>query len=621
MKYFLFAVILSLVTAISFADFEHEKWHTGIWNFAKVPNLQGWKTTAQDASLDITSQGLRLKFGSNEKHTWLVSPKHTFTPFTTDYICAKMRPSRDANVHIAFRTEKLYEWSSDKRTESVHVPADGKFHEIQFDMKKNEKWNAQNGWAINIAFVISPVEENKNSDKNEVIFEWVRAQTLPFDKWSPELWAKQPRDGILKLEKMLFDNRPFEYTDKETGNIVRVLTNLPGNCHCHYHYYKCFNRDGGWMTFSFSGEGDKRQYTGLYNLELATGKIERLTGPRRGKYVITPDGQKIVYYSKRNSINNKDVTSLWVLDLETKYRRHIWDFPEKVGLLDFSVTTDGRYAVMQSFRQYQPTKDELAAMSKMPPREAAMESVFLRNQSRPRYWNMRINLNNKTTGQINIIDHPTMHNQCSPTVPEVMLVQFQSWVAQPFWLVDIFTGQVKPLMDYDQWSRNYRDFIFGHPCWSLDGNSVWCEARQWIDQWEEQTEKIYRTEKWFWTNEKRWNICRIDVETGKIKIWPLEDFHGWSVHYAPTPWENIILSDGHDMKRYISIINLESDIARISKLCAVPHDYRDFEPSCHLSPDCRHVIFNTKIEGKVCVCAVKIPEELMPADNISYIGE
>ena len=598
-------LILISMLVISGAAFgaDDSKLISTIWNFDDGSSID-WTTgfekiTQSDGSLIINAPA--------GKKTWLISPKNSFTPYLLDYVYADVSSDADVNIAVAFRSEKLYQWSDDKTVAAVAVKG-GTWQKLEFDMKQHPLWTPTNGYVIQIAFII----DNPGNTDVKVKFDSIKVIDEPADKWMPQVWAQPiPKPAKLEAQQPSFQNKFTSYIDEETGNEVVRLLNMPLNVTAAYHYYKTFSLADKYLFFRLFGD-ETPQYDGYYNLDLATGNIERVTGEKAGFGVVTPDGRKFVYWEKRPSFRDKTVNSLWSLDIETKERKWVYDLSVGMETVDFNVTADSRYAVIQIFKPYEKSAEEMEKAAKMLPRDAAMYEVFLRNRNRPRYEILKIDIENPAAYQLGIIDQPTMHNQCSTTDKDTLLVQWQSFFAQPFWLVNLNDGSYSSVIDENLWNEKYRYTIFGHPCWSLDGKYIWSEGREWIDKWSKEFDAIYHDQRYYWTNEKQWSICKFDIVKKDVKIWPV-DINGWSVHYTPTKWDNILTCDGHNFNRYISLIAVNERTMEYKQvmLCKVPHDYMQFEPSCHLTPDGKGVVFDTAIDGVRTVCMVRVPDGLI----------
>ncbi len=83
--------------------------------------------------------------------------------------------------------------------------------------------------------------------------------------------------------------------------------------------------------------GHDYSQTDLYNIDVATQKIERLTdwpNSSEGSVVVSPDGKKLLFVSDRNGINN-----IYLMDLETKAFRPITN--SLSGVYQLSLSSDG----------------------------------------------------------------------------------------------------------------------------------------------------------------------------------------------------------------------------------------------------------------------------------------
>ncbi|HID10850.1 MAG TPA: oligogalacturonide lyase [Candidatus Latescibacteria bacterium] len=241
------------------------------------------------------------------------------------------------------------------------------------------------------------------------------------------------------------------FNDRETGAMVRQLTDYKGHSH-HFYFTNSGWYEGGRKLLFGS---DRENCTNLFSLNIEDGAILQVTDLPPGTEVgflsasINPLRPECYYWAGR---------TLWAVDLKTLKERPLYERSEGFRGSITSVTADGRYVCTGTWQEVVPTElnqgyvgfretwkaRPLSRVLKVPVEGGEAEVVH-----EERYW----------IGHVNT----------SPTRPELLTFCHEGpWdlVDQRIWGLNLETREVWPIRPTRPGER------VGHEFWLSDGERV-----------------------------------------------------------------------------------------------------------------------------------------------------
>jgi oligogalacturonide lyase len=387
---------------------------------------------------------------------------------------------------------------------------------------------------------------------------------------------------------------PKEWIDTDTGHRIVRLSDEPGS-ESFYFNINAYTPDGKKMVFTSP--------TGIYAIDLATRKIERIVEGQRLRPIMVGRKTGQVYYSQR--------TNVFAADLETKASRKIAELPfgYRVSAVNSDETLLAGTTIIMDDKQAEEARAREEAM--VANSDSARKN---RNRNLEQRYNDRLPMElffyNVKAGEINKFNRCNdwlNHLLFSPTDPSMLMFCHEGpWhKVDRIWLIHSDgTGMV------NIHKRTMNMEIAGHEFWGADGKTAWYDL---------QTPR----------GEDFW-VAGYNVASGD-RTWYHLERDQWSVHFNVSPDGKLFCGDGGsegmvahaENGKWIYLFHpelvrddagsginqkdlIKPGVFRWERLVNMSkHDYT-LEPNANFTPDMKWIVFRSNIFGPSYVFAVEV---------------
>ncbi len=382
---------------------------------------------------------------------------------------------------------------------------------------------------------------------------------------------------------------PVEWTDPDTGHVVRRLTDEPGSASLY------FNQNG------YLPDGRRLVYSapsGIWTVNWETRESKLVVS---GRVRLIEAGRKNagVYYIKEGA--------LWWTHADTGETKRVGALPPRASIA--TINADETLAAGTYIEGDAQVPQAQAPASAG--QGHSLEQPRNKGQMMEQRWAARLPMAIFTmridTGEVKVVHRGRdwfNHLLFSPSDPGLLLFCHEG----PWHKVDrIWTIRADGTGLRKVHTRTMEMEIFGHEFWSADGRTVWYDL---------QTPRG----EVFW-------LAGLDLESG-IRTWYHLERNEWSIHFNVTRDGKRFCGDGGDpgqvahapdgrwiyLFRPERIVNrgvedpsfVRPGVLRAEKLVNMAkHDYR-LEPNVSFTPDGKWVVFRSNMLGPTYVFAVRV---------------
>ncbi|MDP9174960.1 MAG: oligogalacturonate lyase family protein [Planctomycetota bacterium] len=395
---------------------------------------------------------------------------------------------------------------------------------------------------------------------------------------------------------------PKQWIDKDTGHRVVRLSDEPNSQSLYFHQ-NAFSPDGTRMAFTAP--------TGIYQVELSTGKIELILAGSTSRFTQTKPGPIIsmmvagrrtgrIFFTKLipgdPAEPGSGERSVWWIDPVTKEQHEIGVLPKGVSV----GTVNSDETLLAGAVTYSDGRNGAATRPVTAPRGRRVNLGARWAQHLP----MALATMNALTGEVKTFNPSNdwdNHFQFSPTDPTLLMYCHEG----PWQNNDrVWTIRADGTDLFKVHQRTMINEIWGHEFWASDGRTIWYQL---------QTPRGEGAVGWIAgysldTHQQTWYLNAPD--TGSIHVNVSRDgslFAGDGGNGAPwiflfTPHLARNMAQGiYDASGLIQPGHLDSErLVNMSK-----HNYA-LEPNVNFTPDMKWIIFRSNMFGPSYAFAVEI---------------
>lgn len=389
---------------------------------------------------------------------------------------------------------------------------------------------------------------------------------------------------------------PVEWIDKDTGHLVRRLTDEPGSASLY------FNQNG------YLPDGRRLVYTTPKGISVADWERRVSKTVVEGRVRLIEAGRKHarVYYLKEGA--------LWWTHVDTGETRRVGALPPRASIATINADETlaaGTYIEGDALAPQVQAADAQGHSPEQPRSKGQMMEQRWAARLPMAIFTMRID-----TGEVKVIHRGRdwfNHLLFSPADPGLLLFCHEGpWhKVDRIWLIRADGTGLRKVH-----TRTMEMEIFGHEFWSADGRTVWYDL---------QTPRG----EVFW-------LAGLDPESG-ARTWYHLERNEWSIHFNVSRDGTLFCGDGGDpgqvarapdgrwiyLFRPERIVNrgvedpsfVRPGVLRAEKLVNMAqHDYR-LEPNVSFTPDAKWVVFRSNLLGPTYVFAVRVERDGAPSGS------